>query len=392
MAEIEIPPDILPPDDVALRKMLTSPRACVDRMTKYASVAASETWHAMQKSKMARFVSKDEVGKKLGGSRLKSRFYWVNPNFNRNEILNYVRARYASLSISLFNRYIKEGVRFIVLHLGFDTEHGLFESDFRDSNIVSVTGKELSTVPDTGLDSQGNFIPVPDRKVVVNNLPLHVSESEEKIREIFGEYFEFYETLDTKYFINKEGCMNGSILFKIKDYKKIPAKEFKASLNGNEFEVSVRCINFSRTKPDLVRETNDVTCFTCKKVGHLARDCEVRKNMVFKWKCTVCKKDSLGCKINACKSIMPHVKDSKNYEHPQQNNAWTNFDLRGTKLVETPTIDQCLHSMKYSTTINSYFVKLCNKETGFDYENLRQLIMKWTNYRAFQIYHKHVNS
>ena len=54
-------------------------------------------------------------------------------------------------------------------------------------------------------------------------------------------------------------------------------------------------------------ETDDlssVVCHSCKKTGHLSKNCQERKNRIFSWKCTTCNGHSFntGCKDGDCQT------------------------------------------------------------------------------------------
>lgn len=125
----------------------------------------------------------------------KSNFYYLKNGFKEKVILEAVRAKFASLIVFQTYKMQVSGVKFWILELGFKDGE-----DYKNSNIITVCeGNTLVAVNSELIDKQGNFVGLPEQKVVITGLSHRYFADLDTFKSNFSKYFDFFS--DTTKFI-----------------------------------------------------------------------------------------------------------------------------------------------------------------------------------------------
>ena len=143
--------------------------------------------------------------------------------------------------------------------LGFDTNHDSLTTDFKNSQEIKLSnGKVLLALDDEELDEKGNFKPAPERKIILDNLPLEIAANKPEILlENFKDYFTFFNS--NIRCLPDGNIYDGRVVIKVKEFKKIPNRRFSLKIdNTHTIEISVRCFGHDKNdEKKRKKETKD---------------------------------------------------------------------------------------------------------------------------------------
>lgn len=233
-------------------------------------------------------------------SNILSRWYRVplgvrDINFFQN------MSRFKSLRVSVFQNHNVEGQPVRVLQLGFDSEHKASLDEFsRASHLKTASGALIFSLEDDELDENGNFLPTVEKRLVIAGISPNLMKTPQCMAESFKNYIEFFNVTRVRYAMS-DGRFNGKISMKIKNFIKVPPRFFYLKLpGGSTLAVRTESHGYDKSVAGPIVEKSKVECFCCKG-QHLAKNCPIKNGRKFKWPCSVCEADNLGCTVGACK-------------------------------------------------------------------------------------------
>ena len=225
--------------------------------------------------------------------KIKERFYYVSSRINRKMLVQTFNEKFKSLAYETYAFYESEGVKFIVLNVGFFENAPSFKDDFRNSSAVKHKNMVVHAVADDEL-VEGTFMRRPEKKILLEGLTPAQLSNRELLVQGFSGFLELHDNLKIKLLgDSKTGKFSGSAILRVKNFLKLPGKGFDFVLDdqGSYQRIKTTSYGFPR---DLVRDFPGHKCFRCGDIGHIANACPTMPKK-FSWKCTVCGSNYLGC-------------------------------------------------------------------------------------------------
>lgn len=310
--------------------------------------------------------------------KVKSVFYYISNRWNRKSILDFFRKSFKSLAFESFRFYQSpDGIRFTVLEIGLFINAPNYLAELARTASISYKNSTLESVPDEDLDEAGQFIPRPQRKILVSGFGLHELTAE-KLEIGFEDVLEFPSNPRIVLLGDrKSGRFSGDAVITVHKFKALPKKDFDFKLTGGGFlRITVKSYGFSKA----LLETEKKECYRCRKLGHLAVDCPSRPKK-FSWKCTVCQNESteFGCTVRKCLASLAKfsaettenmfdIFDPKDIKEKYGVDHWINVKT-DFKPVD-PGAGQTMLALKYSSTIKAKLMQ-------GDYEEAYNLVQRW---------------
>ena len=247
----------------------------------------------------------------------------VKSRFFRNRIRSRkfeqsVINQFKHIKVCAYQYTIVNKKRYLALNVGFDTstEEGQAEYDGA-TEIRLQSGSVIKAVPDDHL-VDGKYKPKPPQKIYLDCVPYELFQDRDQLASSLKEFVEFYPE-DLWEWICENGCYTGKVSVEVKLIKKKPPRDLEIIFDG----LVVKLWTLTRgldPKIKLESSTDDskeILCHSCKKTGHLAKNCETRKHRIFSWKCNICQGQSAYtyCKQGNCmvESTMDVVDDHIEY-------------------------------------------------------------------------------
>lgn len=319
MKEPDPPPKVLDSGqetgcDENLRSVAQQPKTLASMLKSTAPVARQEL--------------EVSVDKMLG--EIKSVFYYISNRLNRKSLLEMFRKNFKSLAFENYRFYECDGVKFIVLEIGLFTNSLHFIGELGRSASVSYKNTVIQSVPDESLDARGNFIPKPERKVLISGLSLS-SLNPGSLAWGFEGYVKFSQKPTIVLLGDKTtGRFSGDAVVHVEKFIKLPENNFNFKIEGigNYQRINVKSFGF----PRILAEELKKECYRCGAMGHFA-GCPNRPTK-FSWKCTSCGNDSnkYRCTVRKCLEPLAHVAQA---QVPQEitENMYSPIDIQKIRQI-----------------------------------------------------------
>ena len=220
----------------------------------------------------------------------------------RNKGLKYwIMDQFKHLAVCSYQFMKCDKMKHLVLHVGFDVSTAEGKAEYKKAECITLpSGSVLKAVPEERLEN-GQYQPTPMQKIYLECVPFELFSDKEQLVSALNEYVEFFG-VDMWEWVCERGCFTGKVSVEVKLIKKPLPRDFELAFRG----VTVTLLTITRGLNTKIKtETDDlasVICHSCKKTGHLSKNCQIRKNRIFSWKCTTCNGHSFntGCKDGDC--------------------------------------------------------------------------------------------
>ena len=269
--------------------------------------------------------------KKNHGDLPKVKSRWFTCRIRNKGLKYWIIDQFKHLAVCGYQFMKCDKRKHLVLNVGFDISTAEGQAEYKRAESITLpSGSVLKAVPDERLQD-GQYQPTPIQKIYLECVPLELFSDKAQLISALDEYVDFFG-VDMWEWVCERGCFTGKVSVEVKLIKKPLPRDFELAFRG----VTVRLLTITRGLSTKIKtETDDlasIVCHSCKKTGHLSKNCQVRKNRIFSWKCTVCKGHSFntGCTEGKCKVVnlkkkadlvmmeTPFIKERES----QQNQSW----------------------------------------------------------------------
>ena len=255
------------------------------------------------KEKFANVLKKNDLIRKNHCDLPEIKSRWFNCRIRRKSFEEIVMKQFKHVKVCAyqFTRYDKR--KYLALNVGFDISSAEGKEEYENAKELRLpSGTVIKAVPDEKLNGN-QYLPRPPQKIYLDCVPYDVFQERDQLASALLEFVEFYES-DMWEWICENGVYTGKVSVEVKTIKKKPPRDLEISFG----EQTVKLWTLTRgLNPKVKVETDAVAattlCHSCKKIGHLSKDCEIRKNRIFSWKCTTCGGNSYHtrCRVGICK-------------------------------------------------------------------------------------------
>jgi len=247
-------------------------------------------------------------------ANVKSR--WFKCRIRNVKFLSWIIDQFRHVKVCAYSlsKYLKKN--FVVLNVGFDVscEEGKAEYDAA-KEIKLPSGTVIKAVPDELLDGD-NYFPKPMQKIYLECVPYDLFADRDQLASALKEYVDYFEA-DCWEWICEKGCFTGKVSVEVKLIKNKPPRDLEIPFNGQTIKIFTLTRGFDAKIKEEAEALTEVVCHSCKQKGHLAKNCQVRKNRIFSWKCTSCGGHSVNtkckegsCQINHARAVLTKAIDN----------------------------------------------------------------------------------
>ena len=245
--------------------------------------------------------------KKNHGDLPKVKSRWFTCRIRNKGLKYWIIDQFKHLAVCGYQFMKCDKRKHLVLNVGFDISTAEGQAEYKRAESITLpSGSVLKAVPDERLQD-GQYQPTPIQKIYLECVPLELFSDKAQLISALDEYVDFFG-VDMWEWVCERGCFTGKVSVEVKLIKKPLPRDFELAFRG----VTVRLLTITRGLSTKIKtETDDlasIVCHSCKKTGHLSKNCQVRKNRIFSWKCSECKGHSFntGCIEGKCK--IAHLK------------------------------------------------------------------------------------
>ena len=200
-----------------------------------------------------------------------------------------------------FTRYDKR--KYLALNVGFDISSAEGKAEYDNAKELRLSsGSVIKAVPDEQLNGN-QYLPKPPQIIYLDCVPFDVFQERDQLASALQEFVEFYQC-DMWQWICENGVYTGKVSVEVKTIKKKPPRDLEIPFNGQTVKLWTLTRGLDpKIKVEADAEAATIRCHSCKKIGHRSKDCDVRKNRIFSWKCTTCGGHSYNtrCTVKICK-------------------------------------------------------------------------------------------
>ena len=226
---------------------------------------------------------------------------WFKCRIRNVKFLSWIIDQFRHVKVCAYSlsKYLKKN--FVVLNVGFDVscEEGKAEYDAA-KEIKLPSGTVIKAVPDELLDGD-NYFPKPMQKIYLECVPYDLFADRDQLASALKEYVDYFEA-DCWEWICEKGCFTGKVNVEVKLIRNKPPRDLEIPFKGQTIKIFTLTRGFNPKIKEEADALAEIVCHSCKQKGHLAKNCQVRKNRVFSWKCTTCGGHSANttCKEGSC--------------------------------------------------------------------------------------------
>jgi len=242
-------------------------------------------------------------------AEVKSR--WFKCRIRNVKFLSWIIDQFKHVKVCAYSlsKYLKKD--FVVLNVGFDVSGEEGKAEFDGAKEIRLpSGSVIKAVPDELLDGD-KYFPKPMQKIYLECVPYDLFVERDQLASALKEYVDYFEA-DCWEWICEKGCFTGKVNVEVKLIKKKPPRDLELGFNGQTIKLFTLTRGFNAKIKEEADALAQIVCHSCKQNGHLAKNCQIRKNRIFSWKCTVCNGQSIytGCKEGSCQLV--HVQNAMN--------------------------------------------------------------------------------
>ena len=232
-------------------------------------------------------------------TEVKSR--WFKCRIRNVKFLSWIIDQFKHVKVCAYSlsKYLKKD--FVVLNVGFDVSCEEGKAEFDGAKEIKLpSGSVIKAVPDELLD-EGYYFPKPMQKIYLECVPYDLFVERDQLASALKEYVDFFEA-DCWEWICEKGCFTGKVNVEVKSIKKKPPRDLELGFNNQTIKLFTLTRGFDAKIKEEADALAEIVCHSCKQKGHLAKNCQVRKNRIFSWKCTNCGGHShnTSCKEGSC--------------------------------------------------------------------------------------------
>ena len=241
--------------------------------------------------------------KKNHGDLPKVKSRWFTCRIRNKGLKYWIIDQFKHLAVCSYQFMKCDKRKHLVLNVGFDISTAEGQAEYKKAASITLpSGTVLKAVPEERLQD-GQYQPTPIQKIYLECVPLELFSDRDQLISALKEYVDFF-SVDMWEWVCEKGCFTGKVSVEVKLIKKPLPRDFEIAFRG----VTVRLLTITRGLSTKIKtETDDlasVICHSCKKTGHLSKNCQTRKNRIFSWKCTTCNGHSIntGCTDGDCQT------------------------------------------------------------------------------------------
>ena len=232
-------------------------------------------------------------------ANVKSR--WFKCRIRNVKFLSWIIDQFRHVKVCAYSlsKYLKKN--FVVLNVGFDVSCEEGKSEFDGAKEIRLpSGTVIKAVPDELLDGDYYF-PKPMQKIYLECVPYDLFVDKDQLASALKEYVDYFEA-DCWEWICEKGCFTGKVSVEVKLIKNKPPRDLEIPFNGQTIKIFTLTRGFDAKIKEEADALSEIVCHSCKQKGHLAKNCQVRKDRIYSWKCTTCGGHSANtrCKEGSC--------------------------------------------------------------------------------------------
>ena len=226
---------------------------------------------------------------------------WFKCRIRNVKFLSWIidQFKYVKVCAYSLSKYLKKN--YVVLNVGFDVSCDEGRAEYVNAAAITLpSGTVIKAVPDELLDGN-TYVPRPPQKIYLECVPYDLFFERDQLASALKEYVDYFEA-DHWEWVCEKGCFTGKVSVEVKLIKKKPPRDLEVLFNDQLYKIFTLTRGFDVKIKEEVDALAEIICHSCKQKGHLAKNCQARKNRIFSWKCTTCNGHSFntGCREGSC--------------------------------------------------------------------------------------------